>query len=155
MRFSATGMVLALTCSVGAGVIVPKSVHAAAPYCPNAAHARPQQVPAELMAAVAKTFQIDAATVKNAAFVRCVGSTLMGCYVGANLDCDKADTHRALPGATAWCRDNPGSQSIPMAATGHATIYAWSCNGKRAVAGKALMAVDRQGYIAANWKEIQ
>jgi hypothetical protein len=43
---------------------------------------------------------------------------------------------------------------IPMAATGHGTIYEWSCNGRRAVAGKAVMTLDPQGYIAENWKAI-
>jgi hypothetical protein len=126
----------------------------AAPYCPNSAHASPAKVPADLTAAVAKTFQIDNGAVGEAAYVRCVGPKLMGCYVGANLDCFKAETRRTLPGATAWCHDNPGSSVVPMAATGHDTIYAWSCKGRRAVAGKATVTVDPQGYIAENWKEI-
>jgi hypothetical protein len=42
-----------------------------------------------------------------------------------------------------------------MAATGHATIYDWSCNGRRAVAGKTVSAVDPQGYEADNWKELR
>jgi hypothetical protein len=79
----------------------------------------------------------------------------MGCYIGANLDCFKAETRRVLPGATAWCRQNPGSQIIPMSATGHDTIYEWSCHGRRAVVGKAMVTVDPQGYIAENWKEIR
>jgi hypothetical protein len=124
-------------------------------YCSNPVHARSEKAPADLAPAVAKAFEIDVAAVGDATFVRCVGAKLMACYVGANLDCDKADTRRALPGATAWCRDNPGSQIIPMAATGHDTIYEWSCNGQRAVAGKAIATVDPHGYIAENWKEIR
>jgi hypothetical protein len=42
-----------------------------------------------------------------------------------------------------------------MAATGHATIYEWSCKGARAVPGKALVTVDPQGYIADNWKDVR
>lgn len=124
-------------------------------YCPNPAHASPARVPTDLVPAVAETFQIDNAPIRDAAFVRCVGRKLKACYVGANLDCFKADKRRALPRATAWCRENPGSKGIPMSATGHDTIYAWSCNGRRAIAGKAVMAVDSQGYIADNWKEIR
>jgi len=127
----------------------------AGPYCPDVSHARPAKVPADLAASVAKAFKIDEPTAASGAFVRCVGEKLMGCYVGANLVCDKADTRRTLPGATAWCRQNPGSTSIPMVATGHATIYDWSCKGSRAVAGKAVISVDPQGYIAENWKEIK
>jgi hypothetical protein len=127
---------------------------AAEAYCPNPAHATPAEVPADLTAAVAKAFNVQAGDLNGAAYVRCVGPVLMGCYVGANLICDKADTRRLLPGASAWCHDNPGSKFIPMAATGHATIYNWSCKGTRAVAGKPLVAVDPQGYIADNWKKI-
>ena len=136
------------------------ATHAQAPavagaYCPNPARARAAKVPAALVPAVAEAFKIDSAALHAAAFVRCVGAKLLGCYVGANLDCDKADTRRALPGATAWCRDNPGSKIIPMSATGHDTIYTWSCTGRRAIAGKATVTVDPQGYIADNWRAIR
>lgn len=131
-----------------------QSASAEQPYCPNPAHTSPGKVSADLTAAVAKTFQIDNAAIRDAAYVRCVGPKLLGCYSGANLDCFKAETHRALPGATAWCRENPGSSIIPMSATGHDTIYEWSCKGRRAVAGKAMVTVDPQGYIAEHWKEI-
>jgi len=124
-------------------------------YCPNAAHGRPEKVPPDLIARVASAFTVDAAAVRDAAFVRCVGAKLMGCAIGANLVCDKADTRRTLPGATAWCREHPGSADIPMAATGHATIYTWSCRGRRPVAGKTVVTFDPQGYIAENWREIR
>jgi hypothetical protein len=105
-------------------------------YCPNPAHSTPAKV------------------VANGAFVRCAGAKLMACAVGANLVCDEADQRRELPGATQWCRDNPRSDSVPMFATGHATIYEWSCKRRRAVPGKVVVTVDLQGYIAENWKEV-
>jgi hypothetical protein len=155
-RTIGTGFVIAVLAALlcAASAVSPQPA-AAQSYCPNPAHARPGKVPVDLAAAVAKAFQIDAGAVRDAAYVRCVGGKLMGCYVGANLDCDKADTRRTLPGATAWCRENPGSSNIPMSATGHDTIYAWSCKGSRAVVGKAVMMVDLQGYVANNWKEIR
>ena len=148
----ATAFVLAAIIA-GAGIASPRRA-AADPYCPNPAHATPAKVPGDLVPAVAKTFGIDSAVVGNGAFVRCVGAKLMACAVGANLVCDKADQRRELPGATEWCRDNPRSDSIPMFATGHATIYEWSCKRRRAVAGKVIVTVDPQGYIAENWKEV-
>jgi hypothetical protein len=154
MRLMATGTLLFLGALITAGVGPVQSAAAEPAYCPSAAHAVAGKIPAGLTQAVAMTFQIDEASVRTTAFVRCTGGKLLGCYVGANLDCFKADTRRALAGATAWCRENPGSTGIPMAATGHDTIYEWSCNGRRAVAGKAVMTVDPQGYIAENWKEI-
>jgi hypothetical protein len=154
MRYAFTGaafLFAALTTAIFAPV---QSAAAEQAYCPNPAHVSPGKVPTGLIAAVSQAFQIDNGSVRDTAFVRCAGRKLMGCDVGANLDCFKADTRRALPGATAWCRKNPGSTGIPMAATGHGTIYDWSCSGRRAVAGKAVMTLDPQGYIAENWKEI-
>jgi hypothetical protein len=135
--------------------VMAPSAQAADAFCPSAAHAKPTKTPADLLPAVAKAFQLDPATARDATYVRCVGPKIMGCYVGANLVCDKADTRRVLPGATAYCHDNPGSKIVPMVATGHSTIYEWTCQGSRAVAGKAVMKIDRQGYLAVNWKEIQ
>lgn len=126
----------------------------AAGYCPNPAHARPEKVPAELVPALAAAFGVDKGAVGGGGVVRCVGGKLMGCVVGANLNCGKADMRRSSFGATAWCRSHPGAADIPMVATGHDTIYAWSCKGHAAVPGKAIMKVDRQGYVAQNWKEI-
>ena len=79
----------------------------------------------------------------------------MACTVGANLNCGKADTRRDLPGATAWCRENPDSDFIPMFATGHETIYDWRCTKGQAVAGNKLVTVDPEGFVAENWKEIR
>jgi hypothetical protein len=155
MHVTATAAGLLFAALIAATVSPLKLAAAAESYCPNPEHATPEKVPPGLIGAVVTTFKIDNDTVRNAAFVRCVGSRLIGCYIGANLDCDKAETSRSLPGATAWCRDNPGSKNIPMSATGHDTIYEWSCKGHRAVAGKAMVTVDPQGYIADNWREIR
>jgi hypothetical protein len=153
MRISAAilGLLLAMS-FIGSAAQQPAK--AADPYCPDPTHVVPGKVPADLVAAVAKAFRIDADEVNSGGFVRCAGATLMGCYVGANLVCDKADTRLVLPGATTWCRKNPGSPNIPMSATGHATIYDWSCKGQNAVAGKIIAPVDPDGYLAANWKPI-
>jgi hypothetical protein len=126
----------------------------AAPYCPEPLHQWPHKVPAYLAPRVVKALRIDARMARSASYVRCDGVRLMACTVGANRDCFKADTRRHLPGATAWCRAHPAAKVIPLFATGHATIYSWSCARRRAVAGKILAAVDRHGYIAANWKRV-
>jgi hypothetical protein len=123
-------------------------------YCAAGAHAQPAKVPADLAARVGRALNLDDHAVRQATFVRCDGDRLLACYVGANLNCFKANLRRTLPGATAWCRDHPGSASIPMYATGHETVYEWSCNGSRAVAGKIAMPVDARGYVAGNWKQV-
>jgi hypothetical protein len=155
MRSPVTETDLLLVTLFGAAVLLAQPAAAAGLYCPNPDHETPGKVPPGLIGAVATTFEIDNDSVRNAAFVRCVGPKLMGCYIGANLDCDKAETNRSLPGATAWCHDNPGSKIIPMSVTGHDTIYEWSCKRHRAIAGKAVVTVDLLGYIADNWREIR
>ncbi|MGD0641722.1 MAG: hypothetical protein ABSC22_13325 [Roseiarcus sp.] len=155
MRAFAVGAGLSLMVLCGA-IATPERPAVAAGYCPDgASHRVAQKVPAGLAPAVAKTFGVGVDALDDAAFVRCVGAKLMACWVGANLDCGQANTQRTLPGATAYCLENPGSPGIPMAATGHDTIYEWRCDGPRAVAGKIVMPVDAQGYVADNWKEVR
>ncbi len=139
----------------GIGALLSSSAIAGGAYCPNPARSEPQKTPPTLTASVAGAFQVDEAMARDTSYVRCAGATLMGCIVGANLDCFKADTHRVLPGATARCRGNANAETIPMAATGHATIYEWSCKGGRAIAGKPVVRVDSRGFIAENWKELR
>ena len=115
---------------------------AAAFSSPGRGERAPVPVPRELKAEVAKTFDIPVEAVRDGAFVRCTGTRLLACAVGANLNCGKANTSRSLPGASAFCRDNPGADVVPMAATGNNTIYDWRCIGRRAVAGKTVVAVD-------------
>ncbi len=122
-------------------------------YCADGRHHVASAVPVTLRPNVAKAFGISLEMAREEAVVRCVDGKLMACWVGANLDCGRANPHRSLLGANAYCRDHPGSDSIPMVATGHDTIYDWRCEGRRAVAGKANRAVDAAGYIADNWRE--
>jgi hypothetical protein len=112
-------------------------------------------VPGQLQSIVAKAFGISVDMARDGAVVRCDGGRLKACWIGANLDCGQANLHRSLPGASAYCRDHPGSDFIPMVATGHDTIYNWRCAGRRAVAGKPNRLVDAHGYIAGNWREIR
>jgi hypothetical protein len=76
------------------------------------------------------------------------------CNTGANLVCKKADTSRTSAGATDFCKQNPGSDVVPMAATGHGTIYEWTCQGKTAVISKQVETVDPRGFITENWKQL-
>ena len=132
----------------------PASAASSADCASGAAMRAPAPVPEALEGKVARTFGVSVDVVRNGGSVRCANGKLLACLIGANLNCGKADTRRSLRGASEYCRANPGADNIPMFATGHDTIYAWRCTGKRAVAGKALVTVDRQGYDAGNWKEI-
>ena len=91
----------------------------------------------------------DAAFQAGAVF-RCMGGKVWLCNHGANLTCGKGDVRRVSVGATAWCRAHPGSDVVPMAATGHATIYAWTCVGREPHITQAQK-LDPRGFIADQW----
>jgi hypothetical protein len=142
--------------TVLASVAFVRPASATSPYCTSGGgHRVAQNTPVALLPEIAQVFAVAPDVIGDASFVRCAGGKLMACWVGANLDCDKADRRRSLPGATAWCRDNPDADNVPMVATGHGTIYQWRCVGRRAIAGKIITPVDAQGYVAGNWKEVQ
>jgi hypothetical protein len=135
--------------------VFPASAASGPATCASGAGPRvPAPVPKGLEAAVASTFGVPVDVARRGGFVRCAQGKLLACLIGANLNCGKANTRRSLPGASAFCRANPDADVIPMVATGHDTLYAWRCIGKRALAAKAVVAVDPDGYDAGNWKEV-
>lgn len=85
---------------------------------------------------------------------RCMDGVAWVCNHGANLTCDRANAARTSAGADAWCKANPGSTDVPDYATGHDTLYAWTCAGTKAVAGSASP-VDERGFFADQWKPIR
>lgn len=119
---------------------------------------RVQPLPAPLVAQARRLFgmtsEADDSYVQTSTTYRCMGGKVWLCNYGANLVCDKANVSRSSPGAASFCRENPGADSVPMAATGHDTIYSWTCVGAKArIAGQSLH-VDARGFIAENWKRL-
>lgn len=87
---------------------------------------------------------------------RCMGRKVWVCHFGANIPCtDKVDTSTVPTSVMSdYCRENPGSATIPAYATGRATAYEWRCHdGKPEIAGK-LFTIDQQGYPTAFWHEL-
>jgi hypothetical protein len=87
---------------------------------------------------------------------RCDRGRVLACSYGANIPCDaKADTSRAAgPGAKQFCRENPGADVVPAVATGHATIFAWRCKGKRPAIARQGLKVDRRGFPTEFWHAV-
>lgn len=116
-------------------------------------------IPAALVAQARQIFGFSKETpnafIRNGTSYRCMGGKAWLCNVGANLVCGKANASKSLPGAAAFCKDNPGSDMIPMAATGHDTIYEWKCVGPNAQIVRQIVAVDPRGFIAENWKPLE
>jgi hypothetical protein len=114
----------------------------------------PKSAPAELAPEIAKAFDIDVNLARSGSFYRCVSGRLLVCAVGANLPCGRANISRSMPEADEFCRTNPNSIGIPMAVTGHDTVWSWRCDGMRAQAEGPAQPLDPQGYFAEYWKEL-
>lgn len=51
---------------------------------------------------------------------------------GANISCAKGDTRRVLRSVTAYCKENPNEDFVPVAVTDRDTIHWWECVGSKA-----------------------
>jgi hypothetical protein len=88
-------------------------------------------------------------------FWRCMDGAVYVCAIGANLRCDtKADRAKRNAGANNYCGANLNAKFVPAYATGHDTIYAWSCSADSAVPGKRTIKLDRRGYRADIWHRV-
>jgi hypothetical protein len=75
--------------------------------------------------------------------------------VGANLPCQrKANRSKRNAGADNFCRDNRDTASVPAYASGHDTIFDWSCAAGLAVRGRAVAKLDRRGYRIDIWYRV-
>ncbi len=84
---------------------------------------------------------------------RCMGGKVYACNFGANLPCDsKANTSKTPTQAMLdFCKATPNSDFIPMAATGHDTIYSWRCVNDQPQVLQQIGQVDAEGYLAQIW----
>ncbi len=112
----------------------------------------PDWIARALMRATHAPADSSPAFFKRAAW-RCDRGRVLACSYGANIPCDsKADTSRAPgPGAREFCRENPGADVVPAVATGHATVFAWHCAGKRPAIARQVLKVDPRGFPAEFW----
>jgi hypothetical protein len=88
---------------------------------------------------------------KSAVF-RCMDGHLLACFVGVNLPCGKLEVSRESRGAVAYCRHHPGASIVPMAATGHDTIYFFTCSKGKAKISKQNWSVDHRSFGIELWK---
>lgn len=115
-------------------------------------------IPAPLVTGARRLLELSAdesaASVRESTVYRCMNGKVWLCNYGANLACGKANTSRLSTGAAAFCKQNPNSESVPMAATGHDTIYEWKCVGGQPRIVEQTQKVDPRGFIAENWKRL-
>jgi hypothetical protein len=94
---------------------------------------------------------------KKATLWRCMKGKVYACNFGANLPCDsKANTDKTpTEGMNEFCKQNANSDFIPMAVTGHDTIYSWHCKKNQAEVLDQVNHVDDAGFITEIWYAIE
>ena len=98
---------------------------------------------------------MDPQVVKSTTW-RCVDGKVLACNFGANIPCrDKANTDKTpTAGMNEFCTANPNSDFIPMAVTGHNTIYAWKCVNATPTIDRQVTEADAQGFVANVWRPV-
>ena len=93
---------------------------------------------------------------QNGSFWRCMDGSVYACFVGANLPCEsKADMSKTPNDAeNDFCKQNPNSDFIPAAATGHETVYEWRCTDGAPAIVKQAVQTDAQGFLADFWYKL-
>jgi hypothetical protein len=87
----------------------------------------------------------DARAFQAGTNIRCVDGGLLACFTGANLPCVKMNIARDNEGADAFCRSNPDAPAVPAFASGHDSIYAYRCSGRRAEVESTIFPLDARG----------
>jgi hypothetical protein len=117
---------------------------------------QPRPIPLGLVNQALRLFYatpLGAEQVEKSTVYRCMHGAVWLCNYGANLSCAKADVSFVSKGAETWCREFPGAAVVPMAATGHDTIYSWKCVGKEPRITSSEK-VDARGFIANQWRPL-
>ena len=117
------------------------------------------EVPEEMVEALREELEMpdDAPTdwVAGGTFWRCMDGKVWACFVGANLPCYKVDTSQTpSPEMNDFCEENPTSDFIPAAATGHGTIYEWRCTDGKPQIVRQVFETDAQGFVSDFWYEL-
>lgn len=146
----------ALALAVAIGTTAPASAGSSSAVCRAGQTDRAEhRAPDVLLSQLGRAFAVPAASLRGTSFVRCAGGRLMACMTGANLNCGRANASRHSQGGDAFCHDNPGAVVVPMAATGHDSVYDWHCQGSNAVAGPQTEPVDDLGFMSRNWRFVR
>lgn len=159
IRMLFTLAVCAVLASVGytaASFAAPRSIASPARFCSRVVtDDMLRAIPQALVPAAERAFGLaamPARMIRQSTVFRCFERHVLLCTVGANLPCGKADIRNAMPAADAWCAEHAGAGSIPAFVVGHATIYDWKCDGAKAAVARAVLHVDRRGFVAEYWK---
>jgi hypothetical protein len=93
----------------------------------------------------------DDAILQAQAKFRCMNGKAHVCFAGANLPCGKLNTSRENEGAENFCRSDPEADFVPMAATGHDSVYSYRCHDGKAEVLRATYELDERGFAKSLW----
>ena len=152
-------LALIIVGAVPAAIIEVAHAQGVVAYCANTGNDdRVRPIPHELVPAARRLFQwvsdLPSASVEDNTAFRCMNGKIWLCNYGANLLCAKGDVSRISKGAEAYCKELPGSDLVPMAATGHATIHTWECLGSKPRIRESKE-VDIRGFITKQWQPLE
>jgi hypothetical protein len=93
------------------------------------------------------------ANFKKMTIWRCMQGRVVVCNFGANLPCDSKANMDKNPTQVMidFCKENPDSDFIPMAVTGHDVIYSWHCVKGVPELLEQISQVDAAGFLANIW----
>jgi putative hemolysin len=88
---------------------------------------------------------------------RCMTGDVWVCMVGANLPCNERADLSKTPSEKMleFCQSNPDVDSLPAYVTGRATVYEWTCENAKPIAGNQFVKVDAAGYLANIWYQLE
>jgi hypothetical protein len=132
----------------------PAHAEDAAQYCARVRNDdKTKNITSDLIPFARKKFSgSDDVFLKESTFFRCMDGNVWVCNVGANLPCYGPDRSKGTPEITAYCRENPKSDFIPMAVTGHSTIYSWKCSRGKPV--RTPLKLDARGFHTDIWYRV-
>jgi hypothetical protein len=86
---------------------------------------------------------------------RCAGGAVLACQYGANIPCDSkaATSQKPTQPVIDYCKQNPGSDFVPMVVTGHDTSVSWACHGSTPAVIRSAQ-IDAQGYQTNYWHKV-
>jgi hypothetical protein len=116
----------------------------------------PESISSGLKKALGMPDDVPAEVLQQGTFWRCMDGQVYACFVGANLPCQaQANTDRTPTQAEKeFCQQNPNADIIPMAVTGHETVYEWRCRNAEPEVVRQFAQPDKRGFLSHIWYEI-
>jgi len=99
--------------------------------------------------------EAEVAAVEESTVFRCMNGIVFVCNFGANIPCDaRPDERSTRSDVSEYCISNPNDDPVPMALTGHSTIFHWKCiRGKPIVTYQSR--IDVRGFNQDIWTPIE